>query len=89
MPKMVLFGGEKDGMGQDGELTIDGANDCPNVFYAVPLADEERIRMTKGVEAKRKMRDRLAVLAYEFDARASTATTFIMRRRPSLDKTKS
>jgi hypothetical protein len=83
--KMVLYGGEKDGYGQDGELSL-SADDCPNVFYAVPNIDEERIRATHGTDAKRELRDKLAVLAYEFDGEASTSEMFVMRRNAKLDK---
>jgi hypothetical protein len=83
--KMVLHGGEKDGYGQDGELSITAA-DCPSIFFAVPSIDDERIRATHGTEAKRELRDRLAILAYEFDAEASTEDILVMRRNPKLDK---
>jgi hypothetical protein len=83
--KMVLHGGEKDGYGQDGELFI-RVEDCPTVFYAVPNIDEERIRATHGTDAKRELRDKLAILAYEFDGEASTDDCLVMRRNPKLDK---
>jgi len=83
--KMVLYGGEKDGYGQDGEVTI-SAHDCPNIFYAVPNIDDEKIRATHGTDAKRELRDKLAVLAYEFDGESSTHDLFVMRRNPKLDK---
>ena len=85
MAKMILHGGEKDGLGQDGELTI-SAKDCPRIFYAVPNLDDEKIRQQKGNDAKRELRDKLAILAYEFDKDSSTDQTFVMRRRPHLDK---
>lgn len=79
--KMVLMGGEWDG--QPYELAH---ADIPQVFYAVPLADQDKINSTKDNEAKREMRDKLAVLAYKYDALASTPDTFRMVRTPSLDK---
>jgi hypothetical protein len=87
MAKMILYGGEKDGYGQDGELKL-SARDRPDVFYAVPNADDERIRTTRGNDAKRELRDRLAVLAYEYDPtdQAEHPDVFVMRRNPSLDK---
>jgi hypothetical protein len=85
MAKMVLFGGEKDGYGMDGELIISG-NHRPQVFYAVPILDEDKIKKTHGHDAKRELRDKLAVLAYEFDENASTADLFVMRRKTELDK---
>jgi hypothetical protein len=85
MAKMILVGGEKDGQGQDGELTI-SAKDCPNVFFAVPNLDEEKIVKTKGNQAKIELRDKLACLAYEFDAEASSKDRFMMKRNAKLDK---
>jgi hypothetical protein len=83
--KMILCGGEKDGHGQDGELTI-SAEDRPDVFYAVPNLDEDRIKKTRGNAAKRDLHDKLACLAYEFDAEASSDERFVMKRNAGLDK---
>ena len=81
MPIMECVGGEKDGY----ELKI-SASDRPDVFFATPNLDEEKIRNTKGNDAKRELRDRLAVLAYQFDPAVSTEERFRMRRCPELDK---
>lgn len=85
MPKMILFGGEKDGHGQDGELTV-SAKDRPDVFYAVPNLDEEKVTKTKGKDAKLVVRDKLACLAYEFDEESSSKDRFVMVRNAKLDK---
>lgn len=81
MPKLQLFGGEKDGW--DSTVSIDGR---PEVFYAVPNLDEDRIKKTRGTQAKQELRDKLAVLAYKFDPDISSANHFKMRRAPELDK---
>lgn len=81
MPKMQLFGGEKDGW--DTTVSLDGR---PDVFYAVPNNDEDKIKKTKGTNAKQELRDRLAVLAYKYDPDSSTANHFKMCRAPELDK---
>lgn len=78
---MTLVGGEKDGL----ELTLSD-DDRPDVYYALPNADEDKIKKTRGNEAKRELRDKLAVLAYRRDPAASTADRFVMRRCPELDK---
>jgi hypothetical protein len=85
MAKMVLAGGEKDGYGIDGELTISAAH-RPKVFYAVPNLDEDKIKKVHGKQAKLELRDRLAVLAYEFDETASSTERFVMVRNAKLDK---
>ncbi len=81
MPKMQLFGGEKDGW--DTTVSLDGR---PEVFYAVPNLDEDKIKKTRGNNAKTELRDRLAILAYKFDPDTSTANHFKMRRAPELDR---
>jgi len=83
--KMVLVFGEKDGHGQDGELTV-SPEDRPDVFYAVPNLDEDKITKTKGNDAKRELHDKLACLAYQFDPEASSPERFVMKRNASLDK---
>lgn len=82
MPKMMLMGGEKDGL----ELPIRIATDRPDIFYAVPNNDDEKIRKIKGTTNKLELRDKLAVLAYEFDPEASDDETFRMKRTPAKDK---
>ena len=78
---MVCFGGEKDGL----ELSL-SHDDAPDVYYALPNVDEERVKKTRGNQAKSELRDKLAVLAYKFDPHSSSQDRFVMRRRPELDK---
>ena len=78
---MVLMMGEKDGL----EITI-SPEDRPDIYYAVPNLDMEKIKSTHGNEAKRELRDRLAVLAYKFDPLTSTEERPVMRRNAALDK---
>lgn len=85
MPKMVLYGGEKDGLGINGELIV-SADSRPDVFHAVPNLDEDRIKKAKGDTAKTELRNRLAVLAYRYDPERSTANHFKFYRAPELDK---
>lgn len=81
MPKMDLMGGEKDGWWV--KISADAR---PDVFYAVPLLDEDRVKKTKGETAQRELAERLATLAYKYDPARSTATHFRMYRAPELDK---
>ena len=78
---MVCFGGEKDGL----ELSLSD-DDAPDLYFALPNADEDKVKKIKGNEAKRELRDKLATLAYKFDPHSSTQDRFVMRRRPELDK---
>jgi hypothetical protein len=88
MAKMILVGGEKDGHGLNGELTI-SPKDRPDVFYAVPNLDEDKIKKTRGNQAKIALHDQLAVLAYEFDEEHSSGDRFLMKRNAKLDKSAS
>lgn len=81
MSKMILFGGEKDGL----EVPVLPSK-RPDVFYAVPNLDDEKIRKIKGDRAKVELREKLAILAYQYDAEQSTRTHFKMMRRPDLDR---
>jgi hypothetical protein len=85
MPKLMLMGGEKDGL----EIAIRVAADRPDIFYAVPNVDDEKIRKIKGTTNKLELRDKLAILAYEFDPEASDDETFRMKRTPDKDKVRS
>lgn len=78
---MVLMGGEWDGETRE----LDHA-DIPQIFYAVPLAELDRIKATKDNDAKRELRDKLAVLAYKYDPVGSLPDCFRMVRTPELDK---
>lgn len=79
--RMLLINGELDGL--DRELE---PRSVPQIFYAVPPLDEQKIKDTRDNEAKRVMRDKLAVLAYKYDALNSTPDVFRMVRTPALDK---
>lgn len=78
---MTLVGGEKDGL----ELSLSD-DDAPDLYFALPNADEDKIKKTRGNEAKRELRDKLAILAYKFDPHSSSQDRYVMRRRPELDK---
>ena len=78
---MVCMGGEKDGL----ELSLSD-DDAPDLYFALPNADEDKIKKTRGNEAKRELCDKLATLAYKFDPHSSTQDRYVMRRRPELDK---
>ena len=80
-PKMVLFGGEKDGW----ETEI-SAEDVPKVFYVVPHEDEGKVSACKSKTAKLEMRDKLARLAYRYEPSLSSPHRFQMNRAPELDR---
>jgi hypothetical protein len=86
MPEIQLMGGE-----QDGHTVTTNTENCPEVFYAVPLADAELIRTTKGNLKKLTLRDKLATLAYRFDRVIATEGRVELRyvRDPSMDKKRS
>lgn len=79
--KMVLLMGEKDGDSLELPPT-----DVPQIFYAVPNLDDQKIADTKGNDAKIELRDKLAVLAYKYDPVRSNPDVFVMVRTPELDK---
>lgn len=84
MAKMYLYGGEQDGL----DIPISESS-LPKVFYVVPHEDQVKVEAAKGKQAKLEMRDKLAVLAYEYDEQRSDAEHFRMYRNPALDKTAS
>lgn len=83
MPEIQLMGGE-----QDGHTVTTTTENCPEVFYAVPLADAQKIRETRGNLKKLVMRDKLATLAYRFDRVVAVDGRVELRyvRDPSMDK---
>lgn len=81
MTKMVMFGGEKDGL----EVPIT-ATARPDVFYAVPNLDDEKVKRARGERAKQELRERLSVLAYKFDPEKSSGNRYRMYRAPALDR---
>lgn len=78
---MVLWGGELDG----DEVKISPL-ERPDITYAVPHKDQVKIEACKSARTKQELREKLAVLAYQFDPAASTVDRFIMRRAPQLDR---
>lgn len=83
MPELQLVGGEQDGH----KVTVATSN-CPEVFYAVPLADVEKIRAVRGNLNRLILRDRLAILAYRFDKIHAVDGRVELRyvRAPEMDK---
>lgn len=80
-PKIVLYGGEKDGWEDD----IDPA-DRPDVYYMIPYADEGKLSCIKSNRERLELRDKLATLAYRYDPARSSANRFRMYRAPELDR---
>jgi len=75
------MGGEKDGL----EVPISGSR--PDVFYAVPNLDDEKIRKIKGDRAKAELREKFAILAYSFRPDDQSSRSRIkMYRDPKRDR---
>lgn len=83
MPELQLMGGE-----QDGHTVMVATSNCPEVFYAVPLADVQKIRAVQNSLDRLILRDKLAVLAYRFDKIVAIDGRVELRyvRTPELDK---
>ena len=83
MPELQLVGGE-----QDVHTVRVATSNCPEVFYAVPLADVEKIRAASGNLNRLILRDKLARLAYRFDKILSIEGRVELRyvRAPEMDK---
>jgi hypothetical protein len=83
MPDLQLVGGE-----QDGHTVKVATSNMPEVFYAVPLADVEKIRSAHGNLNRLILRDKLARLAYRFDKIISIDGHVELRyvRAPEKDK---
>ena len=54
---MVCMGGEKDGL----ELSLSD-DDAPDLYFALPNADEDKIKKTRGNEAKRELQGKYRAL---------------------------
>lgn len=85
MPHIHLMGGE-----QDGQLIPD-VNDKtrPEIYYAVPLADDSKLKSVQGQRKRDALRQRLGVLAYKFEKenlREGIGKEFVYVRAPQLDK---
>ncbi len=71
------------------EISISSAKAKPDIYYGVPLKDEERVRKTKGVRARDEIRSRLAVLAYTYSRtvrRDRVGWEYLYLRTPECDK---
>lgn len=85
MPQIQLIGGELDGL----TLPIQSVQPRPEVYYAVPLADEPLVRATKGTKARAAMRRKLGILAYAYDKtvrKDQVAWEYQYRRTPERDR---
>ena len=85
MPHIHLMGGE-----QDGQLVPNAnAKNRPDVYFAVPLADDEKVKVVRGQKKKDELRERLGVLAYRFEkeiVREGIGLEYVYVRAPKLDK---
>ena len=83
VPELQFVGGEQDGH----TVTVSTINHCPEYFYAVPLADLEKIRAAPDVFQRLVIREKLAILAYRFERILITNRTISLRyvRHPEMD----
>jgi hypothetical protein len=85
MPHIALYGGE-----QDGQLIPDAsAKTRPEIYYAVPLVDDDKLKRVRGQNKKNELRERLGVLAYKFQKevmREGIGNEYVYVRAPQLDK---
>lgn len=84
MPHIALFGGE-----QDGQLIPDVPKERPEIYYAVPLVDDSKLKEVRGQQKKNQLREKLGVLAYRFEKeimREGIGKEFVYVRAPQLDK---
>lgn len=83
MPHIHLMGGE-----QDGQL-VPNATKRPDIYFAVPLADDARVKDVRGQRKKDELRERLGTLAYCFEkevVREGIGIEYVYVRAPKLDK---
>jgi hypothetical protein len=85
MPHIALYGGE-----QDGQLIPDASTkERPEIYYAVPLVDDDKVKAVRGQQKKNQLREKLGVLAYKFDKevmREGIGKEYVYVRAPQLDK---
>lgn len=85
MPHIALYGGE-----QDGQLIPDAnEKDRPEVYYAVPLADDSKLKEVRGQQKKNQLREKLGTLAYKYEKRVmreGIGLELVYVRAPQLDK---
>lgn len=86
MSHIALHGGE-----QDGKLIPDSlfGKKRPDVYYAVPLRDDEKLKSARGQQQRQKLEDRLGILAYKFEKKVmkeGVGMEYVYVRAPQLDK---
>ena len=85
MPHIALYGGE-----QDGQLIPDAPEkNRPEIYYAVPLIHDSKLKEVRGQVKKKQLREKLGVLAYKFDKevlREGIGLEYQYVRAPQLDK---
>lgn len=85
MPTIQLFGGERDGT----VLKLSAKVGRPDVYYAIPNADEALIKDTAEAAAKVEMRQKLSRIAYRFEkavTKSSVGVEYQYIRCPEMDK---
>ena len=85
MPHIHLMGGE-----QDGQLVPNAdAKNRPEIYFAVPLVDDAKVKDERGQRKKDELRKRLGTLAYRFEKeflREGIGLEYVYVRAPKLDK---
>lgn len=85
MPHIHLMGGE-----QDGQLVPNAdAKNRPEIYFAVPLVDDAKVKDERGQRKKNELREKLGVLAYRFEKeflREGIGLEYVYVRAPKLDK---
>jgi hypothetical protein len=84
MPQIVLFGGEC-----DGHTVPNCGVDRPDVFYAVPLVEEPKVKAIRGKVKRKELQEKLGRLAYKFHrvvSKQGIGLEFQYERAPELDK---
>ena len=85
MSQIQLFGGERDGT----VLKLSAKVGRPDVYYAIPNADEALIKDAKEAAAKVEMRQKLSRIAYKFEkaiTKSGVDVEYQYIRTPELDK---
>jgi hypothetical protein len=76
---------------QDGQLVPNApVKDRPEVYYAVPLVDDPKLKSIRGQKKKDELRERLGVLAYKYQRevlKEGIGMEYVYVRAPGLDKT--
>lgn len=85
MPQIQLMGGERDGT----VLKLSAKVGRPDVYYAIPNADEALIKDAKEAAAKVEMRQKLSRIAYRFEkavTKSGIGVEYQYVRCPEMDK---